>query len=217
MLNYNSYRERLLANGGNIVDATKLTTKRSQMKEITASPLRAEVYVNLDESVNYTCIPSIIKNNYEKRSFLFMPDVQINKGDYITHDGFTYLVIEINNSDTHPLATAQLCNSTFPLHTIITETLIGKDTRTNRPVYEEQLQLITVPCIIESRYTQANDTKNFQIPEDRLTISAQYKENNNAELNYEFDAYNDRYRIVDVDLTLVINGVGIIKIIAEKV
>lgn len=215
-MSYDSYRARITANGGSIVDSTKLTTKRSQMKEILNSPLRADVYLNSD-TTTYACIPRIIKNDNEFASFLFMPDTVLDRGYYIHYGKLTYITTMNNSSDSHPIVNAQLCNHSFPVRTEVTKVLIGNDPRTGRPIYEDVITPILIPCVVESRYTHANDTRSFQLPEDRLEISLQYTVSNDIDLNFEFDMYDDRYRIVDIDSTQTLNEIGIMKIIAEKV
>lgn len=199
-MSYESYRERMRANGGNIVDSTKLTTKRSQLKEITTSPLRADVYLNLDETNRYMCIPRDI-NTYEIRKFLFTPDTKIYKGDYIGFDGFTYLVIGANTSDTHPLATAQLCNFSIPVktETIYDKTqVIGKESN-GRPIYKSETVTITKPCVMTAKIYSTADNSSVPLPDGSMSVLLPYVINDPLpELNQKITYEQSQYKVTDL-------------------
>lgn len=201
-MSYESYRERLKANGGNVVDSTKLTTKRSQVKEITTSPLRADVYLNLDEADRHMCIPRDV-NTYEIRKFLFTPDTKIYKGDYIGFDGFTYLVIGANTSDTHPLATAQLCNFNIPVKT---ETVVNYSINSiveresnGRPIYPSQTITTTKPCVMTAKIYSTADNSSVPLPDGSMSVLLPYIANDPLpELNQKITYEQSQYKVTDL-------------------
>ena len=200
MLNYNSYRERMRAKGGNIVESTKLTTKRSQLKEISNSPLRADVYLNLNEANRYMCIPRDIET-YEIRKFLFTPDTKIYKGDYIGFDGFTYLVTSANTSDIHPLVTAQLCNFSIPVktETIYDKTrIIGRESN-GRPIYPSETTTTSKPCVMTAKIYSTADNSSVPLPDGSMSVLLPYVNNEPLpELNQIITYEQSQYEVTDL-------------------
>ncbi len=209
-----AYKARLKAEGSNIVEAVKQTTKNGNIQQILYSPTRSDVTVNDNEGL-YPCIVSDMKT-FQKRRFLFLPDTEINLGDYIYHEGYTYLATDKTTSDTYPQLIGDVCNAEFPISTEITKVLIDKDDR-GRPIYNEQINLNNVPCTVNSYYFQANETRNLLVPEGKVVVGVQYRADHTVKLNDEFDIHGVKYKVKDIDLTSLFNGKGVMNIIAEKV
>lgn len=210
----NAYKSRLQAEGNNVVEAIKQTTKNANIQQILSSPTRTDVTLN-DEDKMYPCIVSDI-NTFKKRRFLFLPDTKIDVGNYIHHEGYTYLATDKTTSDTYPQLIAEVCNDEFPITSTITKIEKGKD-RFGKPVYEEIVNHTYVPCLVESSYSKSSDVDSFPIPSGRIEISLPYQITDNTKYNFTFNLNGDNYSVKDLDLVNVINGIGYMKIIAEKV
>lgn len=198
-MSYESYRARLRANGGSIAGATKLSTKHSLTQQIINSPSRADVYLNLDNSVKHMCIPSDIET-YESRKFLFLPDTKIYKGDYISYDNFIYLVISHNTNDMSPQATARLCNYDFPIRSEVVKTgEIAGYHLNGKPISKTQTIYHTKPCVMTSKIYSSGENSSIPLPDGAMTIYLPFVVDDPLpELNQKITYRQSQYKVTDL-------------------
>lgn len=91
-------------------------------------------------------------------------------------------------------------------------------TQLGKPIYEEFYTVDKLePCIVETSSGSANTDAQLVIPRNSIFITIKYQPSETIAINYQFTMYNNKYKIVDIDYTKVINEKGIIKILAERV
>lgn len=209
MSDFQAYRDRVNATG-NVID----NSKQLATEQIMNSP--SLKYVKLNDGID--AIPCIVsdKDSFNKREFLFLPDTVINVGDYVHFDTFTYLATDRKRDEIYPELTGELCNSEFLSKTLTTKVLIGHDPNNNRPFYEEIEEVVYTPCLAEYQ-SFINNNGTFLLPEGRLKITIKYDSSSNLSLNREFNMYESKFKIVDINLTKVIDGIGIATVISEVV
>ena len=210
-----AYRERVSPNGASMKDAIQNTSKRQAINYIMDSPTLT--HIRLNNSPETTPVIASDKETFHKRLYLFLPDTVINVGDYIHQlDGSIYLATNQDKDEIYPQLFGDFCNSQFPSSTVISKVLIGHDPRTGRPLYEEEEIDVLMPCVSEYQSFMSNDGS-FLTPEGRLKIVVRYEDTINLELNREFFMYGTKFKIASVDLTKVIDGIGVVTVISEVV
>lgn len=141
-------------------------------------------------------------------------------GDFIEYSGNHYLsIFPPEEREIFWSSKVRLCNSVFPIQSNKTRDLLGYNPITNEPIYSEYKEvLVEVPCIVESKYSSTNnDGDTLTIPENELVITMKhYEDAEHVKENFEFEMYNQPYKIANIDSTKVISGKGIIKIIARR-
>lgn len=198
-MSYESYRARLRANGGSIKGASDLVSKHSLTQQILNSPSRADVYLNLDNTVKHVCIPTNV-DTYETRKFLFLPDTKIYKGDYINYDSFIYLVISENRSSIDPQATARLCNYDFPLReeTIKTGEIAGYHPN-GKPIPKTKTIYHTKPCVMTSKIYSSAENSSIPLPDGAMTIYLPFVVDDHLpELNQKITYRQSQYKVTDL-------------------
>jgi hypothetical protein len=143
---------------------------------------------------------------------------QPNVGDYIEFQGNKYLNVFVpEERETYWSSKGRLCNSTYPIKLNKTTVLKGHNTL-GKPITQDVYEIDRLePCIVETgNYTGDTDNQ-LVIPKNTMYITMKYQPSDTIKVNYEFTMYNNKYKIVDIDYTKVINEKGIIKIIAERV
>ncbi|MBD1379213.1 hypothetical protein [Metabacillus arenae] len=154
----------------------------------------------------------------EKNIIGKVADIERGNVILVNETNENWIVISIpKDNNIYRKAVIKLCNSTFSLPGEKTKVLIGQDPRTGRPIYDEQVTQIEVPCIVESQYSKSSDVNQFKIPEGTLVISMKYQTSEELKIDYDFEMYGNKYKVANFDYTSVIDDKGIIKIIAEKV
>ncbi|RYI30608.1 hypothetical protein EVU96_09335 [Bacillus infantis] len=181
------------------------------------SPLSTSVTVDDEDAV------AMIRQEKDsnKKKLIFRPDTKIDIGSVIRINSSYYLTLDFLSegiNEIYPTAKVQLCNSTLPIQSGKTRVLIGNNPRTGEPIYdwvegEEKL----VPCVTETRYSIRENNDKIPIPDGTMLITMQYQESLPIQNNFEFSMYDERYKVVYVDRTKVLNGKGIIVITAERV
>jgi hypothetical protein len=143
---------------------------------------------------------------------------QPNVGDFIEFEGNKYLNVYISEErETYWSSKARLCNSTYPIKLNKTTVLKGHN-QLGKPIKEEVYEIDRLePCIVETGNYTSDTDKQLVIPRNTMYITMKYQPSDTLVVNYEFTMYNNKYKIVDIDYTKVINDKGIIKIIAERV
>jgi hypothetical protein len=143
---------------------------------------------------------------------------QPNVGDFIEFQGNKYLSVFVpEERETYWSSKARLCNSTYPIKLTKTTVLVGHNTL-GKPMYKDSYEIDRQePCIVESRNYATDTNAQLIIPNNSVLITIKYQPSDTLVVNYEFTMYNNKYKIVDIDYTKIINEKGIIKILAERV
>lgn len=155
---YSAYRARVFADGNSKKESTQEMSKRQMVSNILDSPTMSYVFLNLNELIPTPCLVSNIRTHFERR-FLFLPDSNINMGDYITTDeGLTYLATDKTYNKIQPELFGELCNEEFPISTVINKVITGENA-IGRPTIKETIVEIKKPAVVSGKiYSQANNS-----------------------------------------------------------
>lgn len=209
----NQYRERV-----NKSSAERLVdhTKQAFVKMFIGNPNYRVLTIN---GVQYETLYSQGKTSEEK-SLLFTPNTKVDIGSAVELNNHSYLIMDFQGegiNEIYPSATLKQCNSIYPIKANKTRILKGHN-QLGKPIYEESYAIdTTTPCIVDTGNYTANTDSQLVIPRNTMYITLQYLHSYTIDYNYEFEMYNNKYKIIDIDYTKVINEKGIIKIIAERV
>lgn len=205
-----SYRKRVLSQGGNVAEATQYETKRLQIEYILSSPSRSDVHINMDEVNSYPCIVSDI-DTFNIRRFLFLPDMKVYMGDYISHDGFLYLAIGQTTDDKFPQLICRLCNFDFPIKSEEIKTIIDHEAN-GKPIYKTTTIHIIKPCVMTSKIYSIADNSSMPLPEGAMTIYLPFIENEPLpEINQTITVRQAEYKVTDLIYEKVIKFDGAIE------
>jgi hypothetical protein len=143
-------------------------------------------------------------------------DIEI--GNVLTIDETNWLIITYpEDNKIYRKAEIQLCNSNYPIKTNKTRVLKGHD-GLGKPIYQESYAINKVtPCIVETKTSSADTNAQLSFPNNSILITVKYQTSDTLKENFEFNMYNDKYKVINVDYTKVINEKGIVKILAERV
>lgn len=214
MMTYlDDYRNRI---GQSSSDSLIDSSKKSVTKMFTSHPFYQSVMIN---NSPFEAIVVQSKKSEDKQ-MLLLPDTQIDIGSIALVSGVNYLVFDFLGEgihDIYPTATLKRCNSTFPIQSNKTKVLKGHN-EFGKPLYEETYAINKLePCVVESKNYSFDSNDQLSLPENTILISLKYQQSDTITLNVEFDMYNTKYKIVNMDYTNIINEKGIIKITAERV
>lgn len=209
MSKYKSYRDRVGASGSSMQEALQESTKRQTHSFILNSPSKQLVTLN-EDAAKHPCIVSN-KESFNKRLFLFLPDTNINVGDYVHYDTFTYLATDRNRNDIYPELTGELCNETFKIAGNKVRTIVDYDDL-KRPIYEYIEESHELPCVMTTKTYSTADNSAIPLPEGAMIVRIPYIEDTLPKENDEFKIWGQDYQITDISYTDVINKVGFIEI-----
>lgn len=217
-MSYDTFRRRMNSYGGNIQNTTSNITKISARNQIFNSPNRKEVFIDeLDSDVQYCLVNDV--ENMKIRRFLFLPDTKIHRGNYIHHEGNVYLATEQYTTEEYPQVKAEICSAEFSYELDKEEIIIGYDDM-GRPIYPtDDAKSITLPCIVKMNdASTAIADANFPVNmlANILTVTIPYGKVNNIKYDSKFPMFGDVYRVIRIDPSNSINGVGLLKITAER-
>ena len=145
----------------------------------------------------------------------------IERGNLITLDNEIYLITsKPEDNRVYKKAIMTLCQTFLPLVTEGEERFDGLD-KLGRPVYtvtESTTELI--PCVVEvsqslSTTVEINDAINLL--ENQIRVTIPYRQHPSLNYNERFNLYRDNYRIIRINDTEQINGVGILSITGERI
>lgn len=206
-----SYKARVQNDGGSIQGASSKITRKAQIALINNSPSRSTVGLHSKENLQHALVSDI--DTYEKRRFLFHPDIKTYKGDYIYHDEFIYLVTQHTIDNNFPQSIALLCNYDFPVKVeeLETQEIIGH--RPNgRPIYKTQPYTHTIPSAVTSKFYSAVENAVFSLPEGVIYAYLPYRPDEpSPELDQQVIVYDQQYFVADIIKTNILNFNGIDK------
>lgn len=184
------------------------------------SPLSITITVN---DVNTVAMIRQEKDS-NKKKLIFRPDTKIDIGSVIRINSSYYLTLDFLSegiNEVYPTAKVQLCNSTLPIQSGKTRVLkrnskgeVMYNDLTGEPLtewIEGKTELI--PCIVESSYRVNENNDQIWLPEGEISITLPY--HSELQLGYEFNMYGAKYKVLNFDMSKVINGIGILTLRAK--
>lgn len=143
---------------------------------------------------------------------------EIEQGNLLLIDNINWLIISFpEDNKIYRKAEIQICNSTYPIKSNKTRVLVGHDTY-GKPVYKDVYEIDRLePCIVEMGSVTTDTDRQLVIPNNSIQITIKYQLSDTLKENYEFTMYNNKYKIIAIDYTKILNEKGIIKILAERV
>lgn len=214
---FNSYRNRVHADGNTVKESVATSTKRQMVNYILDSPSLSHVFIDMDETLLIPSIVSDVRTFYERR-FLFLPELAVDIGDYITYKNFTYLATDKVDNETYPQLFGELCNTDFPISVEERKIKVGTDS-VGRPIYKIEKVVITKPCVMtEKLYSQANNSP-IPLPNGIIIVKLPYsnKTNHIPKVNAIVDLYQNQYQVTTVSMEYVINEVGYIEVQLQRI
>lgn len=202
-----SYIAWIDSEGGSIKGATNQVTKLAQLDMIRKSPSSKIVKLNnIDE---YSIVSDI--DTFEYRRFLFEPDKQIYKGNYINHDGFTYLITEHTTDEIYPQAMARLCNYKFLVKVEEIKTQVG-NLANGRPKYDIKKNEIYTDAVMTDKIYSSIDNRPIAIQDGSSAIFIPYIDSNSIpKINQVIMIETSQYKVVDISYKNVLDYNGIKK------
>lgn len=142
----------------------------------------------------------------------YKPDI----GSIVTHQNKRYLLLETDKDEIFTFGFMEECNNTFKVQTGEEERVqVGYD-HLSRPYYEYKKVEKDEPCIVRDRYYSTNENAQLPLPDGKLDIYIKYQESPSFNINKEFSMYEKTYKIADISYVDVVEGVGIMRIHAER-
>jgi hypothetical protein len=209
---FETYKSRLNANGGSVKDSVKNATIDVINKSFTSSLGHLVIKLN---GVDTDAI--LIHSDKDAKKFLlFKPNTIVKHGDIALVEGENHLILDVIVNEIHPKANIKLCNKTFTLSGTVTKTLVGYD-QYGKPIYKETEGTPTiVPCVVEkSVYIEGQNTA-INLSDHRIKVTMKHQEHDDLLEDAEFQMFDETYKIVGVDKTQVLNGVGLLIFYGER-
>lgn len=211
---FERYKKVNTSYGLSIADHTIEASKQSALRSFLSSPTLSDVQVN-DE---YTkSVVSIYQKDYFDRTFLFEPDSEYAiVGNYVKYKGLTYLLLKSNDNEIYPNMYGKICNEDFKLP--LNKTRVKVKTPRGSFTYKDEYTYKDVPVVVDVKGYSIADNAILPLTEGRVIIYLQYKPSylDSLTLNYEFELFNDLYKVTDIQLDRVVGNEGYIVLSAQK-
>ena len=214
---FNSYRNRVHADGNTVKESVATSTKRQMVNYILDSPSLSYVFIDLEETLQIPSIVSDVRTFYERR-FLFLPELTVNVGDYITHRDYTYLATNKVDNEIYPQLFGELCNTEFPISVEEIKIKVGVDA-VGRPIYKIEKVVIKKPCVMTDKiYSQANNSP-IPLPDGAIIVKLPYSTETNhiPKINSIVDLYDNQYQVSTISMEYVIGDVGYIEVQLQRI
>lgn len=213
---FESYRERIGAKKGEESSIQLESQKRKAASSLLDSPTLSHVLINMNEITPVPSIVSDIKTIYERR-FLFLPEMNVNLGDYITHEGMTYLAKNKTSNKIYPQLFGELCNEEFPLEEIVRKVEVDKDSL-GRPIFKTVKNTIKKPCVMTTKIYSQADNSPVPLPDGAVTVWLPYSLNPKEipKLNQIVLIRGNQYKVTTVSYENVIQEVGTIEVRLQR-
>lgn len=211
-MNYlNKYSKRLRMGGESSKDALLNRNKRRLEHEFSSSPSYYEVDIN-DKNVGVIINK---KTNYDEKLIHFKQDYDVQVGSIVKYKNDSYLIMEKDFDELYSFAIMKRCNQTVPFEISNEEVFVGYGDNAE-PIYKNKTTHRDLPCVVDSKYYSSNENSQLPLPEGKLSVYTTFVPESSIQTNEEFNLYEKRYIVADVDYTRVINGTGVMEIIVER-
>lgn len=210
---YDAYRNRVKANGSSFQENILDSTKKQQIQLMMNSPTLS--YVKLNNETEDT--PSIVSNveTFIKRRFLFLPDTEVNVGDFIVHKEYTYLATDATKIEIYPELFGELCDEKFKIVLGKTRTIVDYDDF-KRPIYDYVEDFIEVPCVTNTKIYSALSNSPIPLPAGAMIVKIPYSVDYKISINHRVKMKDAEYKVTDVKYDNVINEIGFIEINMQR-
>lgn len=154
--------------------------------------------------------------NFEVKTIHFRHNYNPQVGSVIDFKDQYYILTEKDSDEVYTFAKMQECNNTISLISGEDEKVyVGDDIR-GAPIYEYRPQYKNEPCIVDDKYASTNENTQVPLPEGKLTVSLKNQVSPTLEVNKEFKMYGKTYKIAELSFTNVQDGVGVLRVHAER-
>lgn len=145
----------------------------------------------------------------------------IERGNLVKHGDNTWLITtKPEDNRIYRKAEIQLCSTTFPIKDEDQEVVVGYD-RLKRPIYETvKGQIEYVPCLVQMNSASvaiAEANRPINNLDNKVVVTIPYRESPSIEHDAVFHLYGMNYRIIRIDPSKSIDGVGILRITGEMI
>jgi hypothetical protein len=163
-------------------------------------------------SANVSLVQNVLK------FMLLKPNTTVNIGDMVELDGHYWMVTDfISDNPLFPKAKIGKCNYVLHLKTGETKTVIGYD-NLKRPQYDIQETFVDIQCILQTSVSNAALNQAINLPQGQVHITMQYNDiAKSIKENDDFDLYDRQYKVIGFDFSSIVQGIGCVAIIAERV
>lgn len=203
--NKTNLNEKIVNDGTEIFDIALRDGYESYDVEIDNFPIRAVIYN---------------KYNSNASSYYIMTKLNIHeRGSIVNWKNQKWIVSTRPESNgVYIKSEMKLCNTFITLTGKTEQILIGTDPRTGKPIYKTIVTEPTkIPCVAEKTiYRNATDDA-INLPDGQLLITIPYMKHSDLTYNKEMIIYDEPYKIINMDDTQSIDGIGIRKITLERV
>lgn len=145
---------------------------------------------------------------------------EIERGNYIMYDNQTWLVVtKPEDNGTYRKAEARLCPTSLPIKDNDKTVIVGFD-EFERPIEEViEGQVVLLPCVPkpnDASVSIADINEPINELANIITVTIPYRESPSIQYDKRLSLYKDSYRIIRIDESKSINGIGILKITGER-
>jgi hypothetical protein len=219
------FKARVNASGKNLAESQFNTTARFIEANFADSPFYRLVKINgvdmevqlqdinaITRSANVSLVQNVLK------FMILKPNTSVNIGDMVELDGKFWMVTDyVSDNPLFPKAKIGKCNFSLHLKTDETKTLIGYD-NFKRPQYDTQPIFTDIQCILQTYVSNISLNNTINLPQGQVLVTIQYNDiAKSIKENDEFDIYNRQYKVVGMDYSNIVQGIGCLAIIAERV
>jgi hypothetical protein len=146
---------------------------------------------------------------------------EIERGNYIYFNNEIYLITtKPEDNGTYRKALATLCPTTLPLKENDKDVVVGLD-EFGRPIYETvKGEISIIPCVPklnDASTSIADSNESINLLDNQIRVTIPYRESPSLDNDEKFSMYNETYRIIRVDPSKSINGIGILTITGERI
>lgn len=220
-----NYLSRINASGKNVAESQFNTTANFINDHFTESPFYRVVKLNgMDFEVQLQDIQIITRSASVAlvenllKFMLLKPNTSANVGDMVEFDDTFWLVTDsVSNNPLFPKVKIEKCNYTLSVKTGETKTLMGHDSL-NRPDYKTTPTLVDVQCLLRNTASNISLNQEINLPVGLAYITVPYNDTTKIiNENDNFDLYGKQFKVVGFDYTNIVNGIGCLIIVAERV
>lgn len=216
---------RMNVNGNSIAESQFNTTAAFIESAFSDSTFYKVVQINgVDMGVQLQDISSVTRSanvSLVQNTLKFMmmkPNTSVNIGDMVELDSIFWMVTDfISDNTLFPKAKIEKCNFILPLKTGETKVKVGYG-NFNQPKYDIQPTFTNIQCLLRTSVVTIGLNQPINLAKGQVSITLQYNDvAKSINENDEFDLYNKQYKVVGFDYTAIVQGVGCLVIIAERV
>lgn len=209
---FEMYSKRVGISGRSSVDASIKSSINNMERNFHTSPSYYKVDIDgeaVDTIINKT-------NDHNIKLIHFRHEYKAQIGNVITFDDKKYLLMEIDRDVIYSFGKMEECNNTMEVQDGESERVLIGENQHGAPVYDYVTNYKDEPCIVRDRYYSSNENAQLPLPDGKLEITLRYQEISNIQVNEEFEMYGKTYKIADISSVGVQDGVGVMKVHAER-